>query len=788
MLDPYPGCVNDALQNGFAILKSYGKQGAMNRGSQVVGLWPEREEPDRAAVPDDGAAVPEMQIFEDDAAEDEEPAADWRKRIVTLFCVVAALAWLGLIGWIYGPRWIDQPPAPDTVALALAVASPPIALIALVYIMLTRNSRSRAREMALASAGLRGEQVRLEAALGHVTARLAQEHADLSHTSDRLMSLGEEAAHRLKLTSAGMREEIETLTRYGQSLKFSATSARADMAVLLSDLPKAQVETRQMVAALQEAGLTAHERAGALDALLASLTARGREADEIAGGAAHKLAAHLARVESVSETSGARLEEAAQRMTGAIDATLARAAEANDTARAAIDAQAAAMTALVDQTQSALARTGADSAEAITARVADVTGKLQGLGVLLGTEAEQTGVLLRTVLDGLAAANDHLTTLDEVGTARAERLAGALTVLDTHTIALTTRLLHGTGTADTLIARTETLMTALDASAREIDETLPAAFARLDDKVAATGPAVAKLQIDAATALDRLIEAEAMVAKQRAALDSLADDTTSRLAASSEAAEQLVATVNEAEITTRDLAERAGAQLVEALVRVRETSQSAADKAREAIAAVIPQAVGHLSEATREALARTISEEVEKHIAELGQTAERAVATAHEASDRLMRQMLTIAETSASVEARIEEARAEVEANDRDNFARRVALLVESLNSTAIDVAKILSNDVTDSAWAAYLRGDRGVFTRRAVRLLDAGEAREVLRHYDNEPEFREQVNRYIHDFEAMLRNVLATRDGSPLGVTLLSSDMGKLYVALAQAIERLRS
>jgi hypothetical protein len=48
-------------------------------------------------------------------------------------------------------------------------------------------------------------------------------------------------------------------------------------------------------------------------------------------------------------------------------------------------------------------------------------------------------------------------------------------------------------------------------------------------------------------------------------------------------------------------------------------------------------------------------------------------------------------------------------------------------------------------------------------------------------------VNRYIHDFESMLRSILAQRDGSPLGVTLLSSDMGKLYVALAQAIERLR-
>ena len=123
-----------------------------------------------------------------------------------------------------------------------------------------------------------------------------------------------------------------------------------------------------------------------------------------------------------------------------------------------------------------------------------------------------------------------------------------------------------------------------------------------------------------------------------------------------------------------------------------------------------------------------------------------------------------------------------------NSFARRVTLLIESLNSTAIDVTKILSNDVTDTAWAAYLKGDRGIFARRAVRLLDSGEAREIAHHYEEEPEFHQQVNRYIHDFEAMLRRVLATRDGSPLAVTLLSSDNGKLYVALAQAIERIRS
>jgi regulator of sirC expression with transglutaminase-like and TPR domain len=74
------------------------------------------------------------------------------------------------------------------------------------------------------------------------------------------------------------------------------------------------------------------------------------------------------------------------------------------------------------------------------------------------------------------------------------------------------------------------------------------------------------------------------------------------------------------------------------------------------------------------------------------------------------------------------------------------------------------------------------------VRLLDGKDAHAIAELYDADAGFRDQVNRYIHDFEAMLRGVLAQREGSPLGVTLLSSDMGKLYVALAQAIERLRT
>ena len=58
-----------------------------------------------------------------------------------------------------------------------------------------------------------------------------------------------------------------------------------------------------------------------------------------------------------------------------------------------------------------------------------------------------------------------------------------------------------------------------------------------------------------------------------------------------------------------------------------------------------------------------------------------AVQAAHAASDRLMRQLITIADTTAAIEQRIKEAETSAQKRDQDNFARRSAVLIESLNS-----------------------------------------------------------------------------------------------------------
>ncbi len=188
------------------------------------------------------------------------------------------------------------------------------------------------------------------------------------------------------------------------------------------------------------------------------------------------------------------------------------------------------------------------------------------------------------------------------------------------------------------------------------------------------------------------------------------------------------------------------------------------------------------------AINRAVRDQSSQAIAQLDEAAARSSSSAREAAIQLRDQLALVNELTGNLENRVALARSRAEEQVDNDFARRVALITEALNSNAIDIAKSLSTDVTDTAWASYLRGDRGIFTRRAVSLLSSTEAREIAELYDADMDFRDHVSRYIHDFEAMLRTMLSTRDGNALGVTLLSSDMGKLYVALAQAIERLRT
>jgi hypothetical protein len=720
---------------------------------------------------------------------DEDIPAPPSNRGWALLAGLIVVAWLGGMLYLALPR-LMAPIDPIQLTLFVAALCVPPVLIGIVWLLAMRTSQAEARRFGATAASMRAEAASLERVVEALSRKLESNRAMIAEQTTALMAIGDSAAERLQLIGNGMSEQSRVIDQNARLLGDAADSAERKLSVVLSSLPRAQAEAAEMATRIETTGLAASEQAAALDAQLSALADRGRDADNIAGGAAQRLAAHIARMESTSEAAGARLEVVTGEMSATVDGVLERAAQAVEQARQGITAQGDAMMAMLATNQAAL-----NSAAALQARIDTIGAAIDALAERLSEQQAKGDSLIVSLTEGAGQADQRFELLHTNGMQRSQELAASISALTETSESLKESMENGQYSARQVIGTAEELLTALDAAAREMDDTMPEALARLDARIGESRSIVASAKpellalVTAAESTHDAIEAIAgVVRQQRDTLAIVSQQLLEKLDMGRDQISGVKDIVDETVEGTRRFADETAPQLVDALVNIHNTANAAAIKAKETLTAIIPEASATLERDAAKALGRAAERTIAVQLADLTNASDAAVAAAADASEKLSRQMLQISEATESVRRQVADARIEIEEADSDNFARRVSLLIEALNSSAIDLTKVFATDVTDSAWAAYLKGDRGVFTRRAVRLLDHGEAREIASMYDNDDAFRDHVNRYIHDFEAMLRQILTLRDGSPLGVTLLSSDMGKLYVILAQAIERLRA
>ena len=728
-----------------------------------------------------------------DAVTDEPAAArTWAGRILAGVAIVAALGWVAaVLAW--AATGGADPTLEGRLLLLVALVSGPT-LIGVAWLLLLRTSRAEARRFGHVAERMRAEAAALEARVATLSRTLSANGVDLARQLEQLTLLGDAAGDRLLAIGRGLADQVREADGHARTLGEAATSAQAGVGGLLTSLPRARADTEELTRALATTGEVAGSGVDTLAGKLLALAGRGREAELSAGAAAGTLAAHLTDMRRGGDAAAGRLEEVAATLAATVDTLLGRTADTLDEARTGIERQGAAMIAMVAAHQATLDGAARTSADALAARIDGVETAVQRLSTRLAEQHAAGEAMVHDLEAGLARAGAQVDMLHDQGVQRSQTLAASISALGGSADAMTEALRAGEAMATRTIGTTETLLIALDAAAREIDETLPEALARLDARIGQSKAVVVQAKpellalVTAAESTHDAIEAIAgVIHDQRRTLDQLSASLLDTLTEGRAKADSLGRMMDDTIGRSHRFAEDAAPRLIEALLRVRETAATAADHARATLAGVIPEAAEALGSAADQAFRAAAGDTVRRQIDALAEATDGAVAAATSATERLAEQVRHVAEQTAIVETRLEEARIDREAADRDTLSRRVSLLIEALNSASIDITRVLASDVSDSAWAAYLKGDRGVFTRRAVRLLDAARAREVGRFYDEQPGFRDQVNRYIHDFEAMLRAILAQRDGSPLGITLLSSDMGKLYVALAQAIERLR-
>lgn len=449
----------------------------------------------------------------------------------------------------------------------------------------------------------------------------------------------------------------------------------------------------------------------------------------------------------------------------------------------------------ITQRQAQLAKTESEAFASLEERLGQLDLRLAERREALAAQTEALGTQGQAVADRLWELRADMRAIADAGEETEHRLAASIASL-AEKLAESRHVLAGTDT--TVAELTEAsvrLLELIQAAAQHTRTELPAALGEAETRLGAlvrgTDDMGTRLGIAVQKGADLSDYVIAASEGSRRAMEEIAglqSGIGENAAAQMEHIGDLRRAIEAAKTESEDLASRASGALRDAIALLEGHARQAVGSIETSSAQSVRDLAETIAARSQAAISHALANGAEGALAELDEAASRASSAGREATVQLRDQLALVNELAGNLESRVARARELAEEQVDRDFARRVALISEGLNSTAIDIAKVLSADVSDTAWTAYLRGDRGIFTRRAVRLLDNTEAREIAVLYDSDVDFRENVSRYIADFENMLRTLLSTRDGKAVSVTLLSSDMGKLYVALAQAIERLRT
>lgn len=122
----------------------------------------------------------------------------------------------------------------------------------------------------------------------------------------------------------------------------------------------------------------------------------------------------------------------------------------------------------------------------------------------------------------------------------------------------------------------------------------------------------------------------------------------------------------------------------------------------------------------------------------------------------------------------------------KPSAATALTMLQETLSDMAIDLDAIAGDGGPSlSEWRRYLEGDHGVFARKLAGAIDGETVHRIAMFYRENATFRGAADAYMEEFEGLLAE--ARQGGSSLlATTLLSSDTGKIYLAISYALGRM--
>jgi DNA repair exonuclease SbcCD ATPase subunit len=616
------------------------------------------------------------------------------------------------------------------------------------------------------------EALHAEAATAGLASRLATLRATLSADTQALTDLG----LRLEAQGKSAGSALADLKRATEGAVAAGTGLEAS-------LNAGQTALEAMAARIRDLGEAIGTAHRAAEATGEQISNRAREITATVATAVADMSAALDRLSGEAEASRGAVDRLLERSGLDASAMLEAGTAAASALAEGVARHRETMEAATSDARSALAAIGADAARALGRHLDTLIGQARELEARIAAQAGATETLA-------TSGEKAFQRLD----ARLEHSASTTGALLEGLVARIEAVNRGIdGLADP-VRRARTAVAELDGAVASARETALGAIDVFD----ATLPARAVAASEAAATMERNIERlvtalDAAEAKARALSQPLQDGQAGIEAAAArfheqreaigiagealvvelEQARQLIAEVEQA-TEQRSLAAATG--LVDALSRVRDVSAQATATMRQMLDGLIDEARASLGTAAQEALRASFA-------APIAEKAREAEDAARAAAERSASGLAALATALSAIDARTETALAAIGEKSGAELASAAALLTDRLAGAAIDLTQALGRPMDAGDWDKWRRGERGLFGRRALSLLEKRDASAIRDLARSEPDFDRSARRYVGEFELLLDRLQASGQGA-LATFLRGTDQGRLAAVLSEALQ----
>ncbi|WP_310476658.1 hypothetical protein [Sandarakinorhabdus sp.] len=710
-----------------------------------------------------------------------------------ILAIIASLAWAAAIiaTWGAATGAIAVPATVQPLLLTLAALAGPVGVALLAAVQLRDAGAVNAARAAIADTRATQAAEWLE----HSAESLARLEEQLAAATGRMAAMEAPVASHGS-TIAGVANALDTANSRLAETVARAIAASTDFA---GAIPVASGQAEALSELMSRVDNQLRSQLAETETLLAGLYTRASEAEAEARAAAQASRGEINALAQASQSGLAAMASAAAQardavetpigaLNAAVDDAFTRTTASVEQTREAVHAQTSAMLASVDQARTALSHIGGEGARALDERLASlqllaskVAGEIETSGRNAAALVDELGNRVETLETRLAAAissnSNALAGLDERVASASQQLAGLTAPL---------------GDADAALSAVQLRLEAMGSEASRTIALFAAQLPAGESQVSALRGQIAGLEAQLAS----IKEQAATLAEPLESGSATLNDASNRLTS---ARETLTATTDELadaiaraqeqmrtlEDDTSRLSLTASGDLIDTFARVREVADNAAGAMRTALAGVIMEAEEALDKAAISRTEAAFAAPIRDRIEELMELQGRAGDSAQAAAERVAQRLIGLARSLSDVEAHVDAVETRAEVRARNALGRRANGLIDSLQSSAIDLAKLLDYDIDDKTWADYAAGDASAIARRLAHGLDSGAGRQFVRHFTHDAEFRTEASRYLQEFESLVADVVPERGGEALGATLLSSTLGKLYLAIGQAAGR---